>query len=123
MSDINKAHRDLATLIGVPDEVLHSVIAEKAMERVKELEYDFSKQEHIHAEYRGQQEGKTCGYCNWLERAACVMQKDKLEESIAELVEERDSARNSVLEMVQPAIAPRLCKQWGMKMPKPVRIK
>ena len=48
---------------------------------------------------------------------------DKAEQCIKELKEERDSARNSVLEMVQPAIAPRLCKQWGMKMPKPARIK
>ncbi len=58
-----------------------------AEQRMAELEYKLSELEHIHAEYRGQQEGKICGFCNWLERAACVMQKDRLEDRIAELKE------------------------------------
>lgn len=45
-----------------------------------------------------------------------------LEQRIEALVEERDDARRRVLDMVQPAIAPILCKEWDMKMPKPARI-
>lgn len=39
--------------------------------------------EHVHAEYKGSMEGKTCGHCNWQERAICCRDREKLE-AIAE---------------------------------------
>ena len=72
MGDTNKAHRDLATLLGIPDEELHSKIADKATERIAELLAVIKNQNKIAAatahraccgSEHDPENGKLHGYC------------------------------------------------------------
>ena len=51
----------------------------------KQIWYELGEAKTLYLEYKGSQEGKTCGMCNYLERSACYGQRQENEQSIKEL--------------------------------------
>jgi len=69
MSDIIKSHKDLAVHLGIPDEALHAAIADKALERIAELEASRKKDCVDFFQWWWITPGKNTdqGYDQWLE--------------------------------------------------------